>query len=91
MEPPVLYPLCVNIRDRLCVVVGGGRVALRKTRGLLDAQARVRVIASDCLSEFIELSASGRVELLLRRYQPDDIVGGPCWILLLRLKRIPWG
>src|SRR5438874_11292581 len=40
------YPLMLDLRDRLVVIVGGGAVAARKARGLLDAGAtRVRVIS----------------------------------------------
>jgi siroheme synthase-like protein len=40
------YPLLLDLRDRLVVIVGGGAVAVRKAAGLLDAGAtRVRVVA----------------------------------------------
>ena len=48
------FPICVDLRGRLCVVVGGGRVALRKVRALLSAQARVRVVALEIDAQIAE-------------------------------------
>ena len=42
-----LYPVNLVIAGRPCLVVGGGRVAVTKVRGLLDAGARVTVVAPD--------------------------------------------
>ena len=39
------YPVFLNVAGKKCVVVGGGQVALRKVKGLLDAGAEVRVIS----------------------------------------------
>ncbi|WP_169736453.1 NAD(P)-dependent oxidoreductase, partial [Promicromonospora kroppenstedtii] len=40
-----IYPLGLKVTGRLVVVVGGGPVAARRVRSLLDAGARVRVVA----------------------------------------------
>jgi len=40
------YPILLDVSDRLIVIVGGGAVAVRKARGLIDAGAtRLRVVA----------------------------------------------
>jgi precorrin-2 dehydrogenase len=49
------YPVFLDLKDRPVLVVGAGPVALRKTRGLLDAGARVTVVAPDVLPDFDEL------------------------------------
>jgi siroheme synthase-like protein len=41
------YPLMLDVTDRLVVIVGGGSVAVRKARGLLEAGAtKVRMVAT---------------------------------------------
>jgi precorrin-2 dehydrogenase/sirohydrochlorin ferrochelatase len=39
-----LFPIFLNLSGRLVVVVGGGRVGLRKAAALLSAGARIRVV-----------------------------------------------
>ena len=51
------------------LVVGAGKVALRKTRGLLEAGARVTVIAPEWESEFETLP----VRLVPRRFRASDL------------------
>jgi len=51
------------------LVVGAGKVALRKTRGLLEAGARVTVIAPDWESDFETLP----VRLVPRRFRASDL------------------
>ena len=53
------------------LVVGAGKVALRKTRGLVEAGARVTVVAPECEPEFEELP----VRLVRRRFRASDLGG----------------
>ena len=41
------YPIMLNLRDRLAVVVGAGGVGLRKVRSLVEAGARVRLVCPE--------------------------------------------
>jgi siroheme synthase-like protein len=67
-----LYPINLRLSGRRCLVVGGGRVAEGKVRGLLDAGARVTVIAPE-VSDAI--AAMEGVEWERRSYQPGDLAG----------------
>lgn len=70
-----VYPLCLEIRDRLCVVVGGGEVAHRKVIGLLAAGARVRMVSPAAVPELAALAEEGRIEWRRRPYAPEDLQG----------------
>ncbi len=48
---PDSYPILLNLKGRLAVIVGGGGVALRKATGLLAAGAKVRCVAPMILSD----------------------------------------
>jgi uroporphyrin-III C-methyltransferase/precorrin-2 dehydrogenase/sirohydrochlorin ferrochelatase len=63
------YPLVLSMAGRRAVVVGGGRVALRRVRGLLEAGANVIVIAPAVLPELAELP----VTILAREYRDGDL------------------
>jgi siroheme synthase-like protein len=43
--PPTYYPVSLDVSGRTCLVVGGGSVAARKARALLDCGGMVTVIA----------------------------------------------
>ena len=51
-----LYPVNLVLSGRPCLVVGGGRVALTKVRGLVDAGARVTVVAPEIAPEVAALA-----------------------------------
>jgi siroheme synthase-like protein len=65
------YPIFLNLQDRLVLVVGAGKVALRKTRGLLEAGARVTVVAPRADPAFKKLP----LQLVLRRFRQSDLTG----------------
>ncbi len=57
-----LLPIFFQVRDRLCLVVGGGEVGARKVELLLDAGARVTVISPDLCPNLGRHLAEGRIE-----------------------------
>jgi precorrin-2 dehydrogenase/sirohydrochlorin ferrochelatase len=65
-----LYPIMINIEDRPVAMIGGGNVALRKTRDLLETGANVTVIAPEIHDEFNDLvnEYGNRVVLVKREY-----------------------
>ena len=62
-------PLFVALKDRPCLVVGGGAVAARKARALLRAGARVTILAPHFCDEVRALSVAGQAVLLQERYR----------------------
>lgn len=71
-----MYPVCLNIAKRLCVVVGGGSVAERKIRGILAASGQVRVVSPALTVGLRDLAEQGRVEWRQKSYSADDLDGG---------------
>jgi siroheme synthase-like protein len=65
------YPIFLNLRGRSVLVAGAGRVALRKTVGLIEAGASVTVVAPEFLPEFANLP----VCLVKRRFRTRDLSG----------------
>jgi siroheme synthase-like protein len=70
-----LFPIFVKLKGRLVVLVGAGEVAVGKIPGLLRAGARVRVIAPEVHTSFVELIRSGKIEWVGREFEPNDLVG----------------
>jgi precorrin-2 dehydrogenase/sirohydrochlorin ferrochelatase len=66
------YPILLNLENRLCVVVGGGAVGLRKVRSLLRVGARVRLIAPAPEAPEGDLE---NVEVVRRAYRRGDLKG----------------
>ncbi|WP_421681504.1 uroporphyrinogen-III C-methyltransferase [Stutzerimonas urumqiensis] len=68
-------PLFHDLHDRLVLVVGGGEVALRKARLLLEAGARLRVVAPRIDPELEQLVVSAGGACMARAYEPSDMDG----------------
>lgn len=71
IEDTVLYPIFLDLSGRRCVVVGGGTVANRKARKLLQARAEVVVISPEVKPEIESMA----IEVLRRPYKDGDLEG----------------
>lgn len=69
------YPVFLDLKNRLCIVVGGGRVAERKTIILTRFGARVKVIAPSFTKRILNLEKKGKIELVKRGYKKEDLKG----------------
>lgn len=67
----VPYPVFMDLESRRCVVVGGGEVANRKARKLLQARAGVVVISPEIKPELESVA----VEILRRPFEAGDLEG----------------
>ncbi len=68
-------PLFHKLKGSRVLVVGGGEIALRKSRLLADAGALLRVVAPAIEVQLDELIQSSGGEALLRGYQENDLDG----------------
>lgn len=67
------YPVVLDLAGRRALVVGGGPVAARRARGLVDAGARVEVVAPWLCEELASLVADRFVEWHARDYADGDV------------------
>ena len=75
------FQINLDVKDRPCVVVGGGDEATEKSNRLLDAGARVTVVSPTLSDELKVLAASARVLHRGRRFKASDVEGG-IWLVL---------
>ena len=67
------YPVFLDVRNRSCLVVGGGRVGTRKVKTLMDCGARVTVISPEVTDELAGLAARPAILLKRRAYRNSDL------------------
>ena len=65
------FPMFIDIEKKKCLVAGGGTVALRKVRVLLDFGAQVMVVAPQIDSQILRLT--GNVCVKERTFEPEDL------------------
>ena len=67
-----LFPAFLKLNGRRVLVVGGGGIAASKLRGLLDAGARVTVVAPAIVEE---IASTPDITVIRRRFEPSDLDG----------------
>ena len=68
-----LLPIFWNIRNKKCVVVGGGEVAFRKASLLVRAGSKPHIIATEFDDRLLKLSEQGSVSVLNTEFEPQLI------------------
>ncbi|EFN3141415.1 TPA: bifunctional precorrin-2 dehydrogenase/sirohydrochlorin ferrochelatase, partial [Listeria monocytogenes] len=63
------YPIMLDITGKKVVIIGGGKVALRKITGLLDAGADILVVGLKILPEIKALD----VRVVEEAYRPEHL------------------
>ncbi len=66
-----MLPVVVDLAGRPVLVIGGGRVGLRKAAQLVSEGARVTVLSPELLADVPD----GVAAVLARRYEPGDLAG----------------
>jgi uroporphyrin-III C-methyltransferase/precorrin-2 dehydrogenase/sirohydrochlorin ferrochelatase len=68
-------PVFLNVRGQTVLVVGGGEVATRKAGLLLDAGAKVGVVAPELCQTLQVQAEEGRIQWRRGRFAPGDLDG----------------
>ncbi|MFN2525318.1 MAG: siroheme synthase CysG [Actinomycetota bacterium] len=69
------YPVSLELEGRACAVFGGGEVAELKARGLLEAGAKVVLVAPTFTPGIEAVAQRGEIELRRRPYRAGDLEG----------------
>ncbi|MGN5106969.1 siroheme synthase CysG [Aeromonas hydrophila] len=78
-------PIFCRLDNKPVLLVGGGEVAERKARLLLDAGAQLTVVAPELDPELAELAANGSIEWLTGEFAPQQLTGK--WLVVAATDR----
>ncbi len=67
------YPIFIALEQRSCIVVGGGAVAWRKIKDLLDCGAQVTVVAPILVAEIEKAVSEGLIAVNRRSFIETDL------------------
>jgi precorrin-2 dehydrogenase len=67
------YPILLNIQGKRCLVVGGGKVALRKVQTLLEHSVTIEIVSPAFCPELEQLIKAGAVRFIQRDYETEDL------------------
>ncbi len=68
------YPIFLNLKNKRSVIIGGGEVALRKAKDLLEAGAFVKIISPHFHEELQTLN-NQNLQRIQREYREGDLHG----------------
>ena len=68
------YPVCLDVKNRNCLVVGGGSVGARKVLTLLKCSAKVTIV-SLTFSEKIKNLEHKNIRYIKKEYHKNDLKG----------------
>ncbi|QUH27102.1 precorrin-2 dehydrogenase/sirohydrochlorin ferrochelatase family protein [Serpentinicella alkaliphila] len=69
------YPIMLKIKDRSCVVIGGGKVALRKTSELIKCEANITIISPEISLELLEKCREHNIQYIKSNYDKKFLNG----------------
>ncbi|WP_421241356.1 siroheme synthase CysG [Aeromonas enteropelogenes] len=78
-------PIFCRLDNKPVLLVGGGEVAERKARLLLDAGAHLTVVAPELDPELADLAANGSIEWLAGEFAPQQLAGK--WLVVAATDR----
>src|SRR5262245_27926288 len=75
MAEPKLFPMFLKLAGRPCLVVGAGMIGESKIASLLDAEARVRVVAPKATEQVRAWADAKKIEWFAREFEVEDLRG----------------
>ena len=66
-------PIFIDIKQKPCLVVGGGDIAYRKINLLLKANASVTCVSKDCCKHIEQLANDNKITYIEKEFEATDI------------------
>ncbi|MDQ0219113.1 NAD(P)-binding protein [Peribacillus cavernae] len=67
-----MFPIMLNVAGKLCVVIGGGKIAYRKVVPLLEAGACIHIISPEICEEMNKLWTEQKLKVSLKEAEQSD-------------------
>ena len=74
MRSSSYFPVFIDLSERKIVVAGGGRIALRRIRTLLQFTEMVTLVSPEALPELEALAEEGRIVWIREAYRRELIL-----------------
>ncbi|MHC1684674.1 MAG: bifunctional precorrin-2 dehydrogenase/sirohydrochlorin ferrochelatase [Clostridiaceae bacterium] len=65
------YPIMINLHKRLCLIIGGGKVAYRKISELLENEVEIKIISKDINDDIKRLIDEEKVSYIGSEYKSE--------------------
>lgn len=73
--PHTYMPISISLKNRSCLVVGGGKVALRKIDNLIEYEPEITVIAPQVDEQIEYYAQKNRLRIFQREYRSPEATG----------------
>lgn len=85
------FPVHLNLKNKIVVIVGGGRIAQRKLLNLLGTGADITVVSPEVVDRIKNEVEAGRVNWKQKLFSSDDVSGAFLVIAATNVKEINKG
>lgn len=82
------YPIFIDLTEKRCLVIGGGRIAERKVKMLVEYGAKVSVISPELSLVLEQMARDGEIEIKKRKFTPGDTEGFTLVIAATNAKQV---
>lgn len=73
IEPKVYYPIFLNLKNKVVVIIGGGKVAERKILTLVKTCADITVVSPEITEKIEREKVKGTIKHICRQYRKGDL------------------
>lgn len=67
-----MYPIVLDVKGKLCVIIGGGKIAYRKAIPLLKAGALIHIVSPEICNEIKKLQDDRKIKVFLKKTEKSD-------------------